>query len=198
MGVVRNALLILVLLPGIDVAKEHVRDATICEINSHEREYAGRMVRVRGRVVLGMETFFIVADDCGLNLGYPNEPADLGAMAMYQPYAEPRMPVKFKLLRDDNYRKFVAYAEEVMPHKSGCLCIACYRYNVTVTMTGLLQVAKPGKPGFGHLNGAQSRLVMRSVSEVGAIDLSSKYQDSGCGIPNSFCRHTLTPAGICP
>jgi len=183
-GQVRSALLILVLLPALAVAKEHVRDATICEINSHPRTYAGKMVRVRGIVVQGLEWFFIKAEGCSLDLAYPNEPAELGAMATYQPYPEPKMPVKFKLLRDESYEKFVASANEALPQKPGCSCFSCSRYEVTVTMTGLFQLAKPGRPGFGHMNAARSRLVIHSVSEVEAIDLSSKYKDLDCGMPS--------------
>ncbi len=181
---VRCSLLILVLLPAISIAKEQVRDATICEINSHEREYAGKMVRVRGRLVQGMETLFIIVDDCGLDIVYPNGPAELGPMATYQPYAEPRMPVKFKLLRDESYEKLVRFAQEVLPQKPECgICLGCYRYEVTVTMTGLIQVAKPGKPGFSHMNAARSRLVINSVSEVQAVDISSRYKDLSCAFP---------------
>ena len=39
---VRCSLLILVLLPAISIAKEQVRDATICEINSHRENMQGR------------------------------------------------------------------------------------------------------------------------------------------------------------
>jgi hypothetical protein len=184
MGQVRTALLILVLLPPLTFAKDRVRDTTICAINSHEREYGGEMVRIRGRVVQGFEWFFVESKEgCSLSLAYPDGPAELGAEAMFQPSPEPKIPVDFKLLRDENYKKFVAYANEVVPQKRGCICLGCYRYEVTVTMTGMIQMAKAGGPGFAHMNAARSRLVIRSVSEVEAVDVSKKYKDPVCGMP---------------
>ena len=100
---------------------------------------------------------------------------------MFQPSPDPRIAVDFKLLRDENYKKFVAYANEVVPQKRGCICLGCYRYEVTVTMTGMFQTAPAGSPGFGHMNAARSRLVIRSVSEVEAVDVSRKYKDPVCG-----------------
>jgi hypothetical protein len=175
--------LLLVLLPSLAFAQEHITDAKICEIESRPGDFAGKMVRVRGRVDQGFEWFFIEAKGCSLSLAYPNGPDELGAMATFQPSPEPQMPAKFQLLRDDNYRKFVAYANEVIPQKPECVCLGCYRYQVTVTMIGLFQLPKQGGTGFGHMNAARSRLVIRSVSEVEAIDVSNKSKDSGCGTP---------------
>jgi len=184
MGNIRTAFLVLALAPSLAFAKDRVRDTTICEINSHERENSGKMVRVRGRVVLGFEWFFIEEEQCGLALAYPEGPAELGPIAMYQPNPEPHIPANFQVVRDHEYEKFIAYAEEGLPQKPKCgVCFDCHRYEVTVTLTGLFQVAKKGKPGFGHMNEAMSRLVIRSVSDVEPVDISNKYQDWSCGPP---------------
>ena len=193
MGQAHSALLILLLLPSATLAEDRAQDTTICELNSHQGEFAGKMVRVRGRVVQGFEWFFIEANRCRVDLAYPNGPAELGAAAVFQPSPEPRMPVKFQLVRDESYRKFAAYAMEGIPQRSGCVCFSCYRYEVTVTMTGLFQVAKRGHPGFGHLNAARSRLVIRSASDVAAVDVGEKYKDSQCGAPELALPKELYP-----
>ena len=84
----KSIVLILALLPAMAVAKEQIRDATIREINSHEQEYAGKMVRVRGHVVRGMEWFGIEAEKCTLYVDFPIEPADLADMKASHLYLE--------------------------------------------------------------------------------------------------------------
>jgi len=183
MGQVRTALFILALLPPFAFAKDRVRNTTICELNTHPGNYAGRMVRVRGQVERGFESFGIGAEECYVHVEYPIEPAELSEMAARNVYPGPKMPANFRLLRDDNFGQFVRLTKEEMLEKSGCgVCFGCYRYEVTVTMTGLFQVAKRGMPGFGHLNSNRSRLVIHSVSQVEAVDLRQKYDDRNCGM----------------
>jgi hypothetical protein len=175
-------------------AEESIQGATVCHVDSQLRKYRGKMVRVRGRVVQFFEGFFIESEGCGLDLAYPDEPSDLGAMATFQPYPEPRMRAKFKLERDDNYKKLVDFANSRASLPDGCLCLGCYRYDVTATITGLLEVAKRGRPGFGHMNSARARLVIRSVSDVQAVDMSSRYKDMVCGPPRLSLPRSPNPA----
>jgi len=183
MGHVRSVLLIWALLPPLAVAKDRVRDTTICEINSHPGDYAGKMVRVRGRVDHGIEWFGIAVEKCFLNVEYPIEPTELADMAARHVYSGPKMPANFKLLRDESFARFDRLTSEELPEKPGCsVCLGCYRYEVTVTLTGLFQVARQGMPGFGHMNAARSRLVIHSVSQVETVDLWRKYEDGNCGM----------------
>jgi hypothetical protein len=183
MGRVRSALLILVLLPPLIFAKDRIRDTTICELNSHESAFAGKMVRVRGRVDRGVEWFGIEANKCAVNVEYPTEPSDAARVADSNVYLGPKVPANLKLLRDENFARFTKLTDEQLPQGPRCTCFECFRYEVTVTMTGLFQIAKSGKPGFGHMNMARSRLVLQSVADVEATDRWAGHKDSDCALP---------------
>lgn len=157
--------------------------ASICEVNSRPGKYDGKMVSLRGRVVQGYELFYLKSDACSLHLAFPEGDEDLGPLAMYQGYAEPRTRAKFKVIRDENYKRLVEYANVPSPVIEGCICIACYRYEVTATITGMVEVARRGHPGFGHLNAARERLVIRSVTDVVPVDKLVDNQKHVCGPP---------------
>lgn len=188
-----GAVLVVALITASARGRETVREATVCEVKSHLQKYNGRMVRVRGRVVQGFEWFFLESEECALDLAYPDGPSDLGPMATFKPYAEPRTRAKFKVRRDENYEKLVELANSPAPLPQGCMCLGCYRYQVTATITGLLEVAKRGYPGFGHMNAAEARLVIRSVSDVVAVDMIRRYEALACGPPRLIMPRTLNP-----
>ena len=178
------ALLIIgVLVLGSAQAKEPAQKGTTCEVNSRPGKYNGKIVSLRGRVVQGFEWFYLKSGDCSLHLAYPDEPSDLGPSATYQEFAEPKPRARFKVIRDENYKRLVEYANVPGPMPEGCICIACYRYQVTATITGMFEVAKRGRPGFGHMNEARARLVILSVSDVVPVDKLESYQKVPCGPP---------------
>jgi hypothetical protein len=135
---------------------------------------------VRGLVVEGFERFFLKSGDCGLDLAWPKGEGELGPMATYMPFPEPKTRAKFTLQRDENYTKLVRYMRERASLPPECFCIGCFRYEVTATFVGLTEVARPDQPGFGHMNWGRVRLVIRSVSEVIPVDLGERARPPGC------------------
>lgn len=195
-GTCNRVICALILSPLIAVpavAGANVKDASVCEIDSHLWRYASKVVRVRGRVERGFEWFFISDGECKLDLGYPPGQAELGPAAAYQEYPEPKPRAKFKVQRDEQYKRFVEYINAPARLKGGCYCLACSPYEVTATIVGLIEVARPKRPGFGHLNAARARLVIRSVSDVNALDRLSKYETSSCGLPEFALPSSLYP-----
>jgi hypothetical protein len=101
-------------------------------------------------------------------------------MATYMPFPEPKTRAKFALQQDENYTKLVKYVLEPAPLPPDCFCLGCFRYEVTATFVGLIEVAKPNRPGFGHMNTGRCRLVIRSVVDVTPVDLGDRAFSSGC------------------
>jgi len=186
------------LTPATGVAKERVRDATVCQIESHLHNYDGKMVRVRGLVVAGLEWFFLKSGDCTLGLAYPPGQGGPGPLATYMPFPEPKTRATFALQRDENYKKFVEYMNQPWVRPEGrCCCIGCDRYEVTVTITGLVEVARPGQPGFGHMNEGRGRLVIRTIANVAAVDISGRYHTSD-GLPVLTLPRNMFPGWDLP
>ena len=170
-----------VVWPVSGLAKEHVRDATVCQIVSHLRAFDGKMIRVRGLVVEGLEWFFLKSGDCRLDLALPKGDGELGPMATYMPSPEPRTRAKFDVKRDENYNKLVKYVSVgFQPCPGFGLCLGCDRYEVTATLTGLVEASKWGQPGFGHMNMGSARLVIRSVGDVAPVDISNRFRAAEC------------------
>jgi hypothetical protein len=169
------AMLILFLVAAGTYSSDDVTEATVCQILADPVSFNGKMVKVRGRVVTGFEFFDIQGQWCGgqsingITLAYPEEAG-----------LKPAPP--FTLRRDAEFEGFQRTLTEKV-RKIGPLSY-CYRYEVTATITGRLDgVEKAGiiqdssgkviaVQGFGHANRYRARLVIQSVSEVVAKDIS--------------------------
>jgi hypothetical protein len=86
---------------------------------------------------------------------------------------QPRPTLTLK--KDDAFRRFQALVDAKMyPRARKNLCIGCSRYEVSATMTGLVEFAGPGH-GFGHMNGFPVQSVLQSIKETSVKDLASRY-----------------------
>src|SRR6266404_6871741 len=59
-----NAILIVALACRIASAGDSVTDAAVCQIASHPLDYAGKLVRVRGRILIAFEQFELSSSEC--------------------------------------------------------------------------------------------------------------------------------------
>lgn len=150
---------------------------SVCEIARSPASFDGKLVRLRATVVSGFEVFGI--EDPGnkkcdmIWLSYPGGgPVASTSFGPATPNLR-RPPVKLKNNRQ--LKRFQKLLDAQMyPRSRGNTCIACSRYEVTATFTGRLDYAGRGH-GFGHLNAFKARLVLKSVSNVSATDLASRY-----------------------
>jgi hypothetical protein len=165
-----SAILSVALAAGITSAAEEVVDATVCQIATHPLDYAGKLVRVRGRILIAFEQFELSSSECKPSIpdriwleygrGPKRQPTIwcCGDLASRDPIA---------VVQDTNFKKFDQYLTAKTGRKN--------RYEVTATLTGRLDTAASADGsgrcgGFGHLGIACSRLVIQSVADVVAKD----------------------------
>jgi hypothetical protein len=152
---------------------------TVCELAKEPSSYKGKIVTVRGRVLIDFEDFELSTDSCdGRNIGrlwleYGNGPKRqpttwcCGDMT-------PRDPLR--LIQNSDFRKFHRLLT-AQRSEAGCYESDCYLYEVTASITGRVDSisTKPcrdgnrrccAEPGFGHLGVFCSRLVIQSLSDV--------------------------------
>ncbi len=170
-----------------------VVDTTVCAVMKSPKSFDGKIVRIKGIVIAGLDEFAIKdTSPCGYQvdaiwLSYPQgTKAKSGPLAVVemQPahnysgtYTAPtRTPVTLDKSNKD-FKTFDNLMSQV--HNKGAgMCLGCARYQVTATLTGRLdgvadatiQRDKAGKVtgfgGFGNMNAYPARLVLQSVSDI--------------------------------
>jgi hypothetical protein len=166
-------------------------DTTVCGILDNPQSFNGKIVRVKGTVSAGFDTFMIKGDGCdhkvsGIWLSYPEgTKAKSGPAAMVQIQAASNFtgdapvvqqtPVTLDK-KDKEFKQFDSLLST--PNKGNGMCLGCIRYEVSATLVGRLdgiesaslERDKAGKitgiGGFGNLNAYSARLVLQSVSDV--------------------------------
>jgi hypothetical protein len=159
-------------LPAVPAARP------VCELAKTPDTFNGRIVSVRGRILIGFEEFRFSAADCGARK-VDEIWLEYGSGPKRQPTTwccgdmVPRDALA--LVEDQEFRGFhkVLTAQS---RRKGCHEGECHLYEVTATLTGRLDVAdlEPGPNGtsvcrlggFGHFGVACARLVIQSVSDV--------------------------------
>lgn len=177
---------------------------TVCELVRHPDRLSGKIVQVRGNVVSGMETGGLIDPSCSafvLVSSFDPLFSRLGGeFAFIKSFDDLKQPtaliwrpaVTFRPIDDDDaYRPLVPYLKKFR-QRDGSACFHCPLCEVTVTMTGRFDhlethvIAVRAGPtakietyyaGFGHLNAALSRLVLRSVSDVTAVPIDPAVYD---------------------
>lgn len=168
-------------------------DTTVCAIVKNPKSFDGKIVRIKGTVVAGLDQFIVKdSDTCGFPidaiwLEYPagtKGKAGAGTVIKIQPahnfagtYTAPtRTPVTLDTKNKD-FKQFDSLMSQ-SPKKVMGMCLGCARYTVTATLVGRLdgvasaslQHDKAGKivgfGGFGNLNAYPARLVLQSVSDI--------------------------------
>ncbi|HET7102727.1 MAG TPA: hypothetical protein VFI20_01440 [Terracidiphilus sp.] len=179
-----------------------VVETTVCDILKNPASFNGKTVRVKGTVVAGFEQFVIEGKDCSqpvnaIWLAYPEgtrAKAGPAVMLHLQPASnftgkvneQKYQPVT--LVKDKAFKEFDSHLASA--HKTNALCLGCNRYTVSATLVGRLDgVADAGYirneagkivaiSGFGNLNAYRARLVLQSVSDVAAQDVSYSKSDA--------------------
>jgi hypothetical protein len=186
------------------VAGAHAQavETTVCAVLKNPRAFDGRMVRIKGIVVAGLDQFVLNDGDCGRQvnsiwLAWPQgAKARSGPLAMLDleparnfagtvtPAARP--PVT--LQKDKAFRQFDSALAQQHRSPSG-LCLACPKYDVQATITGRLDGVDDaavrrengkiaGLGGFGNANAYAARLVIQSVSDVTPKEIDYSRIDS--------------------
>ena len=169
-----------------------VTDTTVCAVLKAPQSFDGKMVRIKGTVVVSFDQFMIHDADCGLDvngiwISYPQGTkgkAGPEAMVVVGPAhnfagtaAAARTPVTLEKSKD--FKEFENLLTQEHSKGTG-LCMGCWNNQVTATLVGRLDgVAHTelkhdasgkvnGLGGFGNMNAYPARLVLQSVSEVAA------------------------------
>ena len=170
-------------------------DASVCDILKNPASFNGKIVRVSGTVAAGLDQFVIKGAGCGQTvnaiwLAYPEgtkAKAGPAAVLQLQPAhnfagtvaAVERAPVT--LDKDKVFKQFDSLLSA--PYKQGGICLGCIKNEVTATLVGRLDGVAAGLhrdssgkivslAGFGNMNAYSARLVLQSVSDVTAKEIS--------------------------
>ena len=127
---------------------EHPFLISVCDLREHPTRYSGRFVRFRATFHSYIHGTWYSGNGCE---AYPEQAGP----------DSPGVHVHFRLQTDQEWWKYFTTPQlGANPRNDVDL------YLLTMTYTGLVQVAKKGKPGFGNMNLCRTRLVLRSVADV--------------------------------
>jgi|SRR5579862_610596 len=170
-----------VLVPGVAVAQAKADEpikTTLCELVKDAARFGGKMVEIRGRVLIAFEEFTLDTTKCDVNT--------IGDVWLEYGRGPKRQPTtwccgdmipqdRLVVVQNPECRRFHNYLTAQYRIK-GCYYSECHRYDVTATMTGRFDAAEArtcpdGKSRccyneFGHLGFCCGRLVIQSVSDV--------------------------------
>lgn len=177
-------------------------DTTVCAVLKAPKAFDGKIVRVKGTVVTGLDQFVLNDGDCGKQvnsiwLAYPQ-----GAKAKSGPLAtlelepahnfartlNPGTRDAVTLQKDKAFKQFDSTLAQQHRSQSG-LCLACPKYEVQATITGRLDGVddatvrrENGKivslGGFGNANAYTARLVIQSIADVTPKEIDYSRIDS--------------------
>jgi hypothetical protein len=165
-------------------------DTTVCDVLKNPESFNGKIVRLKGTVVSGLDQFIIRGDGCGQQvnaiwLAYPpGSKGKAGPLVVLQLQAAHNFAGKYEavtrtpvtLEKSKEFKQFDSLLAQT--HDKGGMCLGCSRYEVSATLVGRLDgVANAalqrndagkvvGMGGFGNLNAYSARLVLQSVSDV--------------------------------
>lgn len=168
-------------------------DTTVCAIVKNPKSFDGKIVRIKGTVIAGLDQFLVKdSEPCGFPvdgiwIDYPQGTkgkAGAAAVVRIQPahnfagtYTAPTRAAVTLDSKDKNFKQFDNLMSQ-NPKKVIGMCLGCARYSVTATLVGRLdgvanaslQRDKAGKiigfGGFGNMNAYPARIVLQSVSDI--------------------------------
>jgi hypothetical protein len=178
-------------------------DTTVCDVVKNPASFNGKLVRLKGTVIAGLDQFMVTDSDCGFPvngiwLSYPQgTKAKAGPVAMLQLLpahnfagsvaAPARTPVTLEKSKD--FKQFDSLLAQSR-NKGAGVCLGCTRYEVNATLVGRLDSVadtaikhdKDGKAlslgGFGNMNAYPARLVLQSVSGVSQKEVDFSTSDA--------------------
>jgi hypothetical protein len=163
---------------------------TVCEVMKNPRAFDGKMVTIKGTVVVGFDQFVINDGDCGKEingvwLSFPqgakakSGPAvmvELGPAHNFAGVAAAATRTPVTLTKDKPFKQFDSALAQV--ETGGGMCLGCVKNEVQATITGRLDSVQDavvkkdasgkivGLGGFGNMNAYPARLVIAAVSDV--------------------------------
>jgi len=187
-------------------------DTTVCDVVKKPELLNGKIVRIKGTVVAGLDEF-VIKDATDPNCGFPvnaiwlsyppgtKGKAGPAAMLQIQPARNftgkvtPPARTPVTLDKGKDFKQFDSLLAQ--KHEKGAdVCLGCTRYEVTATLVGrldsvadaTLQRDASGKivgfGGFGNMNAYPARLVLESVSDVTPKEIDfSKNDEATKGVP---------------
>jgi hypothetical protein len=152
-------------------------NATVCEVIQNPAAFDNKAVRLRATLAGNFEISSIrdpAREDCGSMWFVYAGSGPTASVSLNVLTPESQRPV-VHLQRDKAFRHFEQMvAAKMYARNRKTICMDCHRYEVTATMTGLVEYAGPNK-GFGHLNGFSVQFVLRSIEATSVKDLASRY-----------------------
>jgi hypothetical protein len=159
------------------IAQSSPPKTTVCEVAKNPGRFDNQIVQLTATLAGNFEISAIRDPDheeCGsLWFTYPGSGPGASVSINSMDPTQPRPSIA--LQRDDAFRHFQTMVDARMyPRRRKMGCMDCGRYEVTPTMTGLVESAKAGH-GFGHMNGFPVQFVLQSILSTSAKDLAARY-----------------------
>ena len=160
-------------------AADPVLDTTVCEITSHPLDFEGKMVRVKAHIVTRFKSRVIEDADnpCSrvMRLTYSTEPAPASSFVPGPDTPAKDLP-RPTLIDDDQVKLFKKYlAARMYPTSEGAPCSPCDRYEITATLTGMVNFPVNAKKGVEPRNLRERLFFLQTLTGVTARDLSATY-----------------------
>ena len=166
-------------------------NTTVCAVLNNPKAFNGKMVQIKGTVVVNFDQFMLTDGNCGQQvngiwLDYPaGSKAKAGALVKvtiqpaksFKGTVEPANETAVTLQKDKEFKQFDSVLSQWHDSDSG-ICLGCAKYTVTATVVGRLdgindplmgrddKGAITSLGGFGNANAYPARLVIQSVSGV--------------------------------
>jgi hypothetical protein len=182
-----------------------VMDTTVCDVVKKPATFDGKIVRIKGTVIVGFDQFAI-KDATDPNCGFPvntiwleypagtKGKAGAAAIVEIQPaknfsgqYTAPTRTA-VTLDKSKDFKQFDSLLSQA--HQKGSMCLGCARYEVTATLIGRLDTVDDpalkrdasgkivGFGGFGNMNSYPARLVLQSVGDVTPKEIDYSKSDA--------------------
>jgi hypothetical protein len=174
-------------------AADAVLDTTVCEITSHPLDFEGKMVRVKAHIVTRFKSRVIEDADkpCSrvMRLTYSTEPAPASSFVPGPDTPAKDLP-RPTLIDDDQLKLFQKYlAARMYPTSEGAPCSPCDRYEITATLTGMVNFPVSAKSNPDSRSARERLFFLQSLSGVTARDLSATYDPAKYSTePPAFSR----------
>ena len=154
-------------------------DTTVCEITAHPLDFEGKMVRVKARIVTLFKSRVLedATQPCSrvMRLTYSTEPAPASSFVPGPDTPAKDLP-RPTVVDDDQFKLFQKYLTARMyPTSEGAPCSPCDRYEISATLTGMVNFPVSAKPDSKPRNPRERLFFLQSLTGVTPRDISATY-----------------------